>query len=126
VEKFTSRKKAHPARKEMTIKHCERVAQREMEQKQNACSTRGWAVKVGWGNGEKGAAAGKNKHKNNTHSAATTLAIKAAYGFYDSINLKCSMPNNKIPLSSLRPNYLAEMSRSQELSRYRECISRYI
>lgn len=32
--------------------------------------------------------------------AATTLAIKAAYGFYDSINLKCSMPNNKIPLFS--------------------------
>jgi len=54
VEKFTSRKKAHPARKEMTIKHCERVAQREMEQKQNACSTRGWAVKVGGEMGRKG------------------------------------------------------------------------
>lgn len=38
--------------------------------------------------------------KQHTASAATTLAIKAAYGFYDSINLKCSMPNNKIALSS--------------------------
>lgn len=49
--------------------------------------------------------------------AATTLAIKAAYGFYDSINLKCSMPNNKIPLFSLRPNYLAAMSRGEECAR---------
>jgi len=38
--------------------------------------------------------------KQHTASAATTLAIKAAYGFYDRINLKCSMPNNKIALSS--------------------------
>lgn len=32
----------------MTIKHCELVAQKEMEQKQNACPTREWAMEGGF------------------------------------------------------------------------------
>lgn len=97
------------AAKEMTIKQCERVAQKEMEQKQSAGRSESISAAAARG--------ASTSPRTRTRAVATTLAIKAAYGFYDSINLKCSMPNNKMPLLPLRPNYLAEMSRSAECAR---------
>lgn len=65
-------------------------------------SGRWWVGSRSVGNAEKagGWVLTEQVQKQHTASAATTLAIKAAYGFYDRINLKCSMPNNKIALSS--------------------------